>query len=186
MKSLNIDFCVVRFVWFSIYFWKHEKLESWKVEDGHREMMKIPVKHSSKSWIWISYLSKWFLDMISLWFSHEIVCLISMLLSFSWCLSRSRLPWMFLHCFQLCSMLYGSHGVTPPRPHEDIPNPFPRIWALEVPKFDTSEWSHLHCSRMALNSSIFSLVSKMHHFDLERNGPASFSEEAFKTQQNSV
>ena len=27
-------------------------------EDGHREMMKIPVNKCSTSWIWISYLSK--------------------------------------------------------------------------------------------------------------------------------
>ena len=50
------DFLMFRF-WF-LEFWKFEILKSWKVEDGHRRMMKIPVKKSSKSWIWISHLSK--------------------------------------------------------------------------------------------------------------------------------
>ena len=33
-------------------------LKSWKVEDGHQDMMKIPVSNSSKACIWISYPSK--------------------------------------------------------------------------------------------------------------------------------
>ena len=38
--------------------WNFDILEFWDIEDGHREMMKIPANKSSKSWIWISYLSK--------------------------------------------------------------------------------------------------------------------------------